>query len=109
MAMAGPQGGAAGGSGPGAFGMLIPILLMFGIIYLLMIRPQQKKMKAHQRMLGELKKGDDVVTSGGVYGRVSNIADKVVTLEVADKVKIRIAKGHISGKKGDEVAPRPQA
>ncbi len=105
MAMAAGQGGAAQ-SGGGAMGMLIPLILMFIVMYLLILRPQQKRMRQHQQMLASLKQGDEVVTSGGIYGRVTGIADKAVTLEIANNVRIKVAKGHIAGKK-DEVTNTP--
>lgn len=107
FAMAGAPAEGASQSG-GAFGMLIPILLMFGIMYLLIIRPQQKKSRDHQKMLSALSKGDEVVTSGGLYGKVTGITDKVLTIEIADKVKVKVSRGHIAGKKGDAAAEQPQ-
>ncbi len=92
--MAPPQG-AEGGQNPLAG--FVPIILIFIIFYFLLIRPQQKKMKEHQTMLGNLQRGDDVVTSGGVYGKVSAIADDVVTVQISDNpnVKIKIQKSSI--------------
>ena len=92
-AMAPPSGGGAGG---GLGGVLIPFMLMFLVLYLLMIRPQQRRAKEHQKMLDNLKKGDDVVTSGGIHGKVTGLADTVVTLEVADKVRLKVSRSHIS-------------
>ena len=66
------------------------------IFYFLLIRPQQKKAKQHQEMLGKLKKNDEVMTSGGIYGRVISLADNVVTLEVAPNVRIRVNRPQIS-------------
>ncbi len=94
-------GGAPGGAPagipqqPGLAGMLLPFLAMFGVIYFLMIRPQQKKMKEQQAMLGALKHGDEVVTASGILGKITGITDKVVTVEVADGVKIKILKSQV--------------
>lgn len=85
---------------PGAAGGLIsmlPILLMFAVIYFLMIRPQQKQAKQHRAFLDSLKAGDEVVTNAGIFGRVVSIADNVVTLEIARDVKVRMLKGQILG------------
>lgn len=63
---------------------LLPIILMFGVLWFLMIRPQMKKTKEHQKMVGELAKGDEVVTQGGIVGRISKISENYVTVEVAE-------------------------
>jgi len=76
--------------------MLLPILLMFGVLYFLMIRPQQKKAKEQQAMLGALKHGDEIVTGAGIIGKITGITDKVVTIEIADNVKMKVLKGQIT-------------
>lgn len=90
---AGPGGGAAGG-GLGAF---IPIILMFVIFYFLLIRPQQKKAKQHQEMIANLKKGDRVITSGGIHGLITSLDENTVTLEIAEKVRIKVSRATIAG------------
>jgi len=82
--------------GPGQMLSFLPLVLIFVIFYFLLIRPQQKKAKQHQEMLGKLKKNDEVMTSGGIYGRVLSLADNVVTLEVAPNVRIRVNRPQIS-------------
>jgi len=82
--------------GPGQMLSFLPLVLIFVIFYFLLIRPQQKKAKQHQAMLGKLKKNDEVMTSGGIYGRVMSLADNVVTLEVAPNVRIRVNRPQIS-------------
>ena len=74
----------------------MPFLLMFMVVYFLMIRPQQKKMKEQQEMLTTLKHGDEVITASGMLGTITGITDKVVTLEVADDVKIKMIKSQIA-------------
>ena len=88
---------AAGGGGGAAGGLvsLVPILLIFVIMYLLMIRPQQKKMKAHKAMVEALRRGDQVVTSGGLIGKVVKVSDNEVEVEVAPNVKVRVVRGTI--------------
>ena len=71
-------------------------IIMLGIFYFLLIRPQQKKAKEHRALLEALKKGDQVVTAGGVFGKVTNLDENVVTLEIATGVTIKIKKGHIA-------------
>lgn len=95
---------AAPAPGPGGLEqLLIPMIGMFAIMYFLVIRPQTKRMKTHQAFLAGLKRGDQVLTSGGIYGSVQGITDKFVTLEVSDGVQIRISKSHIASSVADEV------
>ena len=95
FAMGTPPGGAAGG-GQSALLNIVPLIFMFGIFYFLLIRPQQKRAKEHRSLLDALKKGDQVVTAGGLHGKVSAIDEAVVTLEVATGVNIKVDKGHIA-------------
>src|SRR5262245_1170020 len=74
------------------------MVLMIGVIYLMMIRPQQKKAREHQEWLRSLKKGDEVVTQGGILGRISGMSDTIVTLEVQEKVRLRVLRSSITGK-----------
>ena len=90
-----PAGGEAGGM-MAQFQGLIPLVFMFAIFYFLLIRPQQKKAKEHRALLEALKKGDQVVTAGGMHGKVSSLDDQVVTLEIAPGVNIKINKGFIA-------------
>lgn len=92
-------GGGAGGEGGQAagFGAFIPLVLMFVIFYFLLIRPQQKKAKQHKELLGAVKRGDKVITSGGLHGEITGISDDVVTLEIAPKVRVKVSRGSISG------------
>lgn len=83
-------------TGPSPVMTILPFILIFVIMYFLVIRPQQKKSKEHQEMLGKLKKNDEVMTSGGIYGKVMALADNVVTLEVAPNVRIRVHRPQIS-------------
>lgn len=89
-----PEGGGSGGAG-GLIG-LWPILLIFVIFYFLLIRPQQKKQKQHQKMVEAIKKGDRVVTSGGMYGTVVGVKENVVVLKIAENVKVEFTKSAIS-------------
>lgn len=81
---------------PGFGSMAVPFLLMFAVIYFLMIRPQQKKMKEQQQMLAAIKQGDEVLTASGILGKVTGITDKVVTIEIADNVRVKMLKSQIS-------------
>lgn len=95
FAMAPPPGGATGG-GQSAFASIVPLIIMFAIFYFLLIRPQQKKAKEHKSLLEALKKGDKVVTAGGMHGKVTAVEETTVTLEVANGVNIKFNKGHIA-------------
>ncbi|MEM8849738.1 MAG: preprotein translocase subunit YajC [Pseudomonadota bacterium] len=87
---------AAGGAGAG-FASFIPLILIFAIMYFLLIRPQQKKLKEHKAMVEALRRGDQVVTQGGVIGKVSKVKDdNEVEVEIADGVKIRVVKSTIA-------------
>ena len=92
----GAEGAAGGFEGIKTF---VPLILMFVIFYFLLIRPQQKRQKEHKALLAGLKRGDDIITAGGVMGRITNVADTVVTVEVAEKVRIKVARGQITSVK----------
>ena len=93
---------AAGSSGSAAFFVqILPLLFVFVIFYLLMIRPQQRRMKQHQATIAAVQKGDEVVTAGGVRGKVTKVGDEEVEVEIAQGVKVRIVKStlsHVLGK-----------
>jgi preprotein translocase subunit YajC len=92
----GPAAGAPAAPQPGFSSMMVPFLLMFGVIYFLMIRPQQKKMKDQQAMMSELKQGDEILTNSGILGKVTGVTDKVVTVEVADNVRVKMLKSQVA-------------
>lgn len=83
------QGAGAGAQGDGMMS-LIMIVLMFGVLYFLMIRPQMKRAKEHKSMLDALQKGDEVVTSGGVLGRITKIGENYVSVEIANNIEIQV-------------------
>ncbi len=93
----GQAGGAAAEGGGGLLATpLFPILLMLGVMWFFLIRPQQKKQKEHREMITNLKKGDRIITSGGLYGRITGISEAAMTLEIADKVRVKVSRGHVS-------------
>lgn len=94
FAMAPPQNGQGGGNPLVAF---LPLIIIFGIFYFLLIRPQQKRAKEHQNFLANLKKGDEVVTNGGLIGKIIGLTEDVVTLEIAEKVRIKVLRNSIAG------------
>lgn len=103
FAMGSAPGGAAGGAGGGmaAFQQIIPLVFMFAIFYFLLIRPQQKKAKEHKALLESMKKGDNVITAGGVHGKITAVENDLVTLEIANNVNIKITKSYIAAIKKD--------
>lgn len=86
---------AASGQG-GQIMAFLPLILLFAVFYFLLIRPQQKKAKTHKQFMENLKKGDRVVTSGGLYGTITGVTDDAVTIEVAEKVRVKILKGAVA-------------
>ena len=83
-------------SGPPFIVQMFPMIVIVGIIYFLIFRPQQKRTRELREMLEKLKKNDEVVTGGGIYGKVISLTDTVVTLEVAQNVRIRVGRANIS-------------
>jgi len=82
----------------GGMGQLMgfaPLIILFVIFYFLLIRPQQKKAKEHREMVSKLEKGDTVITSGGIHGTITGVAEDIVTVEIAENVKVKVAKEHI--------------
>lgn len=95
---------AMGGKGDGAAGgiaSLIPILLMFVIFYFILIRPQQKQARKHQDFVKNLKAGDRVVTTGGLHGTVTGMTESTITLEISDKVRVKVTRSAVSGSSVD--------
>lgn len=87
------QEGAA--AGPGPLVSFLPLILIFAVFYFLLIRPQQQKAKAHKAMLGNLKRNDEVVTAGGLYGKIVEIGETDIRLEIASNVRVRIDRSRI--------------
>ena len=98
---------------PGAFDMLnsliVPTMLIIGIMYFLMIRPQQKRLKEHREMVASIRRGDTVVTSGGIIGKVAKVDDNELQVEIADGVKIKVVRSTVSEVRGKGEATAPPA
>lgn len=88
--------GAAGGGGPPMWIQLLPFAGLFAVFYFLIIRPQQQKQNQHAAMLANLKKNDEIITNGGIYGRVMQLSDDVVTVEIASNVRVRVSRPQIA-------------
>ncbi len=78
------------------FGFLLPMLIIFGAFYFLLIRPQQKKQKAHTRLVSELSVGDEILTAGGVLGKITGVSEHYAIVHIADDTEIKIQKASIS-------------
>ena len=101
---------------PGAFdalnSLIVPTVLIIGIMYFLMIRPQQRRLKEHQAMIAAIRRGDTVVTSGGIIGKVTKADDNELQVEIADGVRIKVVRGTVSEvrTKGEaQAAPKSKA
>ncbi len=90
-------GGGGGTGGSGGLGAFLPLIIIFAIFYFLLIRPQQKKSKQHKQLLTDLKKGDKIVSSGGLHGVITGLGDDVLTVEISPKVRVKITRGSIAG------------
>ena len=92
MAPPPPDGAEGGGS---MLALLPPMIMMFLIFYFIVIRPQQKKQKEQRKMVTELKEGDNVITMSGIHGTIKKVKDDIVTLQIADNVRIKIERSNI--------------
>jgi preprotein translocase subunit YajC len=100
--------GGSGGEGAAGFSGFIPIILMFVIFYFLLIRPQQKRQKEHRSMISNLKKGDRIITSGGLHGRITGMDETTLTVEIADKVRVKVARANVSALSQTVSPPQPE-
>src|SRR5512146_594544 len=90
--------------------LLIPTMLIIGIMYFLMIRPQQKRLKEHRDMVAAIRRGDTIVTSGGIIGKVAKVDENELQVEIADGVKIKVVRSTVSEVRGKgEAAPAAKA
>lgn len=94
-AQSAPAAAEAGGL-MGSLGSMLPLILMFVVLYFIMIRPQMKRQKEHRAMIEALAKGDEVVTSGGLFGRVTAIGEGQLTLEIASGVEVQVQRGAVT-------------
>ncbi|MBI1384443.1 MAG: preprotein translocase subunit YajC [Rhizobiales bacterium] len=102
------QGAPAAGGGDFLFSLL-PFVLIFVIMYFLIIRPQQKRMKDHQEMISNIRRRDEVVTAGGLIGRVYKVGDEELEIDLAENVRVKVVKGTITQvrTKGEPVRDKP--
>lgn len=95
--MGAPGAEGSGRAGGGDFSFIILMVAVFAIFYFLLIRPQQKKQKELREMIGNLQHGDVVITNGGLHGKITALTDQVVTLEIADNTRVKVARNAIAG------------
>ena len=88
---------AAGGLFGGGWSTIVMLVLMVAVFYFLLIRPQQKKTKEHQKMIDAIGKGTEVVTNGGLIGRVTAVTGKTLTMEISEKVRVRVLRSQVAG------------
>lgn len=81
---------------PSPFGFLLPMIVIFGAFYFLLIRPQQKKQKAHTALVSALQVGDEVMTAGGILGKITGVSDHYAVVQIADNTEIKIQKSSVS-------------
>ena len=108
IAYAMAQGGGTAQGGSGGFASFVPLILMFVIFYFLLIRPQQKKAKEHQRMIGDLRKGDRIITNGGLYGRITGLDENTLTVEIADRVRVKVARANVAALASTAAPPKKE-
>ena len=96
------MGSSPGGGSANPIASLLPFVLMFAVLYLLILRPQMKKQKNQQKMIDELQKGDEIVTSGGIHGTILNLKDDIIVLKLAENVKIELSRAAVSRVKNKE-------
>ena len=106
LAQAIPEPAPGGDGGGGGFGFFLPMIALFLLMYAIIVRPQQRQQKEHRKMLTEIERGDQVVTSGGIHGRVTGISDDVLTVEIAERVRVKLNKSAVSSRTSAKPAGR---
>lgn len=102
-------GAPAAGQQPSMLLQLLPLAIIFAIFYFLILRPQSKKAKDHEVYLGGLKRGDEVVLNSGMLGRIDGLTDQVVTLEIAQDVKVKVLRKQIAGNQANFLVSKAEA
>jgi preprotein translocase subunit YajC len=109
LAMAAPQGGGAGGQQQSPAFMIGWLVLMVGIFYFMMIRPQQRREKERRALLDAVKSGDRVIFSGGMLGMVTNVKDKILVIKIAENVKVEVVRSAVAQVLGKDEEPAAEA
>lgn len=90
------EGAAAGATSGSPIGSLFFMLVIFAVFYFMLIRPQAKRAKEHKKMTGELQKGDEIITNGGLLGKITRVADDYLSVQIADNVEVRLQRGAVA-------------
>ena len=98
VAQALPEAAPGGDSGGGGIGFFLPLIALFLLMYALIIRPQQRQQKEQREMVAAVQRGDSVVTNGGIHGRVTGVSDDVLTVEIADHVRVKLNRTAIASR-----------
>ena len=105
--MVGTAHAAVAAGAAGGFASFIPLVLIFVVFYFLLIRPQQKQAKQHQTFLSELKKGNKIITKGGIHGVITGLTDSVISLEIAKDIVVKLSRDGVAGALGKDGATAP--
>ena len=87
---------AGAGSQPGIFEVLFPFIILFVVFYFLLIRPQSKRAKEHRKLVEALAKGDEVMTQGGIYGKIVEVGEEALTIEIADNLQVKVQRAAVA-------------
>ena len=98
LAQAGPDPAPGGDGGVGGIGFFLPLIALFLLMYAIIIRPQQRQQKEHQQMVSAVQRGDMVVTNGGIHGKVTGVADDVLTVEIAERVRVKLNRSAVASR-----------
>jgi len=98
LAQAVPESAPDGGGGFGGIGFFLPLIALFLLMYAIIIRPQQRQQKEHQKMVAAVQRGDSVVTNGGIHGKVTGVADDVLTVEIAERVRVKLNRSAVASR-----------
>ena len=93
-----PPPGGDGGGGGGGLGFFLPLIALFLLMYAIIIRPQQRQQKEQRAMVAAVQKGDAIVTSGGIHGRVTGVSDDVLTVEIAERVRVKMNRSAVASR-----------
>ena len=93
---------------PGPFLQFVPLILIFGIFYFLLVAPMRKRQKAQQQLIADLKKGDKVITTGGLHGEITSVQGELLIVKLADNLKVKISKSAVSGLQGSAEDANPK-
>jgi preprotein translocase subunit YajC len=98
LAQTGQESAPSGDGGAGGIGFFLPLIALFLLMYAIIIRPQQRQQKEHKKMVAAVQRGDTVVTNGGLHGKVTGVADDVLTVEIAERVRVKLNRSAVASR-----------